>query len=305
MYLLLWIFCLTCYSDQFHLYFENNASEDLQRVSYIAAEGLFYFLSLEQSVNIKIEWVPLGSGVLGSSFFPTGCQDETRNIYIILPPSLYVQKYGNAGNCRTYDGSVFYHMTVQINSDPSVQFYWQNNQTVIQQNEYDALTTLRHEMMHGLGKKSSILSSDGIFGLAPMGHLYDWIVFSEIGEWPTLDSGTPLKNPTFQNGYTLGQPLFFPCNHPFLLNVESTNFANGVPVAHDVNSGLMNYKLGKGQSRPALSMYDIAMLQKLGYNTTHCDSPDMSTPCAFCVPNQPCSSGDSMWMFSFFHFLFN
>lgn len=308
----IWLFILTLYwyclcwygADQFHLYFDNDATKDMQAVSYEAAQGLFYFISLKRDINIKIEWAALGQGILGSSSFPYGCQDELRNIFIILPPALYVQKYGENGNCRSYNGNVFYHMTIQLNSDPSVRFYWQNNVTKIQSNEYDALTTIRHEMVHGLGQKSSIASVDGMSTLVPMGYLYDWIIFSANGAWPDMNSGIPLQNPTFKNGYRLDSSLLFPCNHSFPLNVDSIDFANGVPVAHNAHEGLMNFKLSKGQQRSALSMYDIEMLSTLGYTTKNCDHPDMSTPCAFCRMTDNCHISASEPILSFFFNLY-
>lgn len=288
---------------QFILYFGTGATQEFQNVAALAARTVQNFLKLNTDVNIFFEWVLLSSGELAGTSIPYVCQDP-MNIFVMLPPSLYVQRYGNSGNCRSYDLSVFYHMTIQLNANPTIGFYMGTDENKLTSNQHDAVSVLMHEIIHGLGFMSLVLDANGNIFNTPYGFLFDWIVFQHAtgSGWPSTYGSVPVNNPAVSNVALLivepDTPLIFPGNYSVPLYTPR-KFKQGVSISHTTIPGLMYYKSVRGESRRILNVYAISVLQRLGYDTQGCATPDWSNECGNCMVGFSCMTSESRRLESF------
>lgn len=288
------------WSAQFYTFYDAGVSQNFKDATTLAANNVRSFLVLSNDVNIKFEWALLTSGAIADTFIPFVCQDPI-NIYVMLPPALYVQKHGNTGNCVSYTSEPFFHMIVRFNMDPTVNFYVGTDPNGLSYGKHDLVSVAMHEIVHGLGMMSFVVDVNGNIANAPFGFLFDWIVFQNAAGsgWPSTYGSVPVNNPAVSNTAILTSGmLLFPGNYSFPLYTPVA-FVYGVSVSHTTGAGLMYYKSVRGQLRRSLTAYVISMLQRLGYETQGCASPDWSVPCGNCVSGTACATSGSSGLFSF------
>lgn len=300
--LLLAVLCAFVRGAGFVVYFASGTSAEFQAAATLAASTVQSFLKLSTDVNLLFEWGALPSGALASTAIPYVCQDPSA-IYVMMPPALYVQKYGNTGNCRSYDSSVFYHATITMNSDITIGFYMGTDAAGLASYQHDFVSVAMHEIVHGLGFMSFVMDASGNIGNAPYGFLFDWIVFQNAAGsgWPSTYGSVPVINPAVSNTALLvsgGSPLLFPGNFSFEL-YRPTTFSYGVSVSHTAGPGLMYYRAIRGESRRTLNVYVISLLQRLGYETQGCGAPDWSNACGNCAAGYACATSGADRMVSF------
>lgn len=274
-------------------YFAPGTSVDFQNAATLACNIVQTFLNLNTDVNLLFEWASLPSGALASTSIPYVCQDPNL-IYVMLPPALYVQRYGNTGNCRSYDSSVFYHATISMSSDVTIGFYMGTDAGRLPSYQHDFVSVVMHEIVHALGFMSFVIDTNGNIQNAPYGFLFDWIVFQNAAGsgWPSTFGSVPVHNPAVTNSalFVAGAiPLLFPGNYSFELYRPAT-FTYGVSVSHTAAPGLMYYKSVRGESRRTLNVYVVSLLQRLGYDTKGCATPDWANACGNCGAGFACAT---------------
>lgn len=287
---------------QFQLYFDSNVPQNVQDASAIASNNVQKFLVLNTDVNILVEWVVLAPSILGDTTITSVCKDPF-NTFIILPPALYVQLYGNTGACQSYTNDTFYHMVIQLNSARDSTFYYNASASRIAPDQYDIISVIMHEICHGLGFQSQVFDAEGNIFNAPDGFLFDWILFESIptSGWPQPFGNGPLLNPVVKNADLLtanDHSVVFPCAHPFPLYNPST-FTPGVSISHTSNYGLMYYRLFPGQTWRTLNVYIVDVFRVLGYTVANCAAPDLIFPCGNCEHGFACFTSDGERIRSF------
>lgn len=275
-------------SGSFLINFMDNSSDFFKESVFKAVDILNRFIILDVDLNILFLQERLEDGVLGKGLFDP-CR-ESYESYVLLPPTLYAQKYGNVSLCDGKESQPFYHFTVKMTNDSSISFFNGDRITGM----YDAVTLILHELIHGLGV-ASIVNIFGNSRTPPYFYLYDLLVFN-------LSNSSPfyVLNDSERNVIINGSLSYWVDGHEYKLYSKNP-FSPGTSAIHSMY-GLMNYWSQKYTMIRTLDAFTIHILNRMGYKTRNCDNPDWSNICGYCTPNTKCvisSAHQNEWFLNF------
>lgn len=291
----LFIICTAVIANTFNFFFDDAIPPNCATSVGIAGSQIAYFLNISITINVKVEWVSLPTSAIASTTIPFSCQDP-HHIFLMLPPALYIQKYGNTGSCTSYTSSPFFHMIIQINSNFVNDLYCGSSINDVPPTLYDLVTVVMHELGHGLGILSDI-DANGTPVHAPFVFLFDQIIFAPNA------GDSPVTSPIVSDSAILTSGnVQFPSSPPVSLYAPPT-FLYGVSISHTQNYGLMYYKGFRGQGWRTLNVDIVNVLARMGYSTIGCTAPDESSPCGNCLGGYSCYTSSSNYLHSFIEFL--